>query len=59
MPFTLVDIEADLEDPGPRFDGAPDLELRVTQEEAYGGGAPNLGDDPRDDVDGRRHWWAD
>jgi hypothetical protein len=22
-------------------------------------GAPNLGDDPRDDVDGRRDWWAD
>jgi mannose-6-phosphate isomerase-like protein (cupin superfamily) len=22
-------------------------------------GAPNLGDDPRGDVDGRRDWWAD
>jgi len=22
-------------------------------------GAPNLGEDPRDDVDGRRDWWAD
>jgi len=22
-------------------------------------GAPNLGDDPREDVDGRRDWWAD
>jgi hypothetical protein len=22
-------------------------------------GAPNLGDDPRDDVDGQRDWWAD
>jgi hypothetical protein len=22
-------------------------------------GAPNLGDDPRDDVDGRRDWWSD
>ena len=22
-------------------------------------GAPNLGDDPRGDVDGRREWWAD
>jgi mannose-6-phosphate isomerase-like protein (cupin superfamily) len=22
-------------------------------------GAPNLGDAPRDDVDGRRDWWAD
>jgi hypothetical protein len=22
-------------------------------------GAPNLGDDPRGDVDGRRGWWAD
>jgi hypothetical protein len=22
-------------------------------------GAPNLGDDPRDDVEGRRDWWAD
>jgi len=22
-------------------------------------GAPNLGEVPRDDVDGRRDWWAD
>ncbi len=22
-------------------------------------GAPNLGEDPREDVDGRRDWWAD
>ena len=22
-------------------------------------GAPNLGEDPREDVDGRRGWWAD
>ena len=22
-------------------------------------GAPNLGDDPRDDVEGRRDWWGD
>jgi mannose-6-phosphate isomerase-like protein (cupin superfamily) len=22
-------------------------------------GAPNLGEDPRDDVEGRRDWWAD
>jgi mannose-6-phosphate isomerase-like protein (cupin superfamily) len=22
-------------------------------------GAPNLGDDPRDDVEGQRDWWAD
>jgi hypothetical protein len=22
-------------------------------------GAPNLGDDPRDDVEGRRDWWVD
>jgi len=22
------------------------------------GGAPNLGDDPRGDVDGQRDWWA-
>ena len=21
-------------------------------------GAPNLGEDPRDDVDGQRNWWA-
>jgi len=130
--FTLRNLKADLEDIGPRFDGAPDLEFRaatkplglersalsyqrvppgyrfpyghthVTQEEVYvvlGGsgrmnidgeivdvaawdavrippgtwrgyeagpdglellvvGAPNLGDDPRGDVDGRRDWWA-
>ena len=22
-------------------------------------GAPNLGENPREDVDGQRHWWAD
>jgi mannose-6-phosphate isomerase-like protein (cupin superfamily) len=133
VPFTLTNIRDDLEDLGPRFDGAPDLEFRaatkalgleksalsyqrvppgyrfpyghthVTQEEVYvvvrGSGrmkvddeivelrewdairvppgawrgyeagaegleilvvgAPNLGDDPRGDVDGERGWWAD
>ena len=133
MPFTLINIEEDLEDLGPRFDGAPDLEFRaatkaleleesglsyqrvppgyrfpyghthIKQEEVYvvlrGGGrmkvddesvelkeldavrvppgtwrgyeagpegleilvigAPNLGEDPRGDVDGQRDWWAD
>jgi mannose-6-phosphate isomerase-like protein (cupin superfamily) len=133
VPFTLTNIRDDLEDLGPRFDGAPDLEFRaatkalgleksalsyqrvppgyrfpyghthVTQEEVYvvvrGSGrmtvddeivelrewdairvppgawrgyeagaegleilvvgAPNLGDDPRGDVDGERGWWAE
>ena len=133
MPFTRLNIRSELEDLGPRFDGAPDLEFRaatkalglessalsyqrvppgyrfpyghthVRQEEVYvvvrGSGrmkldyeivelaewdavrvppgtwrgyeagpdgleilvvgAPNLGDDPREDVDGRRDWWAD
>ena len=133
MPFTLRNIKEDLEDIGPRFDGAPDLEFRAatkalaleesglsyqrvppgyrvpsgpmhrTQEEVYVGlrgsgrmkvddeivelkewdamrvppgtwrgyeagpegleilviGAPNLGEDPREDVDGQRDWWAD
>ena len=133
MPFTRTNIKDDLEDVGPRFDGAPDLEFRAatkplgleqsalsyqwvppgyrfpyghsheTQEEVYvvvrGGGrmklddeiielrqgdavrvppgtwrgyeagpdglellvtgAPNLGDDPRGDVDGRRDWWSE
>ena len=132
MPFTVVNLRRDLEDLGPKFDGAPDLEFRAatkplglersalsfqsippgyrfpyghtheTQEEVYvvvsGGGrmklddevielvqwdavrvppgtwrgyeagpeglellvsgAPNLGDDPRGDVDGQRGWWA-
>jgi hypothetical protein len=31
------------------FDGPPDLVI----------GAPNLGVDPRGDVDGLRDWWAD
>ena len=133
MPFTLRNIKEDLEDIGPRFAGAPDLEFRAatkaleletaalsyqrvppryrfpyghthrTQEEVYvvlrGSGrmkvddeivelkewdavrvppgtwrgyeagpegleilvigAPNLGEDPREDVDGQRDWWAD
>ena len=133
MPFTLRNIKDDLDDLGPRFDGAPDLEFRAAtkaleleesglshqrvppgarfpyghthfkQEEVYvvlrGSGrmkldddivelrkwdavrvppgvwrgyeagpegleilvigAPNLGEDPRGDVDGERDWWAD
>jgi mannose-6-phosphate isomerase-like protein (cupin superfamily) len=131
VPFTLKNIKDDLEDLGPNFDGAPDLEFRAatkaleleqsavsyqrvppnyrfpyghtheTQEEVYvvvrGGGrmkiddeivelaewdavrvppgvwrgyeagpdglelivvgAPNLGENPRDDVEGQRNWW--
>jgi len=131
--FTRSNIKSDLEDIGPRFDGAPDLEFRaatkaldleqsalsyqrvppgyrfpyghthVKQEEVYvvlrGSGrmklddeivdveqwdavrvppgmwrgyeagpegleilvigAPNLGEDTREDVDGERGWWAD
>jgi len=35
------------------YEAGPDgLEILVI-------GAPNLGADPREDVDGRRHWWAD
>jgi mannose-6-phosphate isomerase-like protein (cupin superfamily) len=133
VPFTLTNIKKDLDDYGPRFDGAPDLEFRAatkaleleqsgltyqrippgyrfpyghthrTQEEVYvvvrGSGrmkvddeiveltewdavrvppgswrgyeagpeglellvigAPNLGENPRDDVEGTRDWWAD
>jgi mannose-6-phosphate isomerase-like protein (cupin superfamily) len=131
MPFTRVNLRADLEDLGGNFDGDPGLEFRAatkaleleksgltfqrvppdyrfpyghthaTQEEVYivvgGGGrmavddevielgrwdavrvppgswrgyeagpeglellvvgAPNLGDSPRDDVEGTRDWW--
>jgi mannose-6-phosphate isomerase-like protein (cupin superfamily) len=133
VPFTRLNIRSELEDLGPRFDGAPDLEFRAAtkalglessalsyqrvppgyrfpyghthlrQEEVYvvvrGSGrmkldeeivelaewdavrvppgtwrgyeagpdgleilvvgAPNLGEDPREDVDGRRDWWSD
>ena len=133
MPFTLRNIKQDLEDVGPKFEGAPDLEFRAAtsalelessalsyqyvppgyrfpyghtherQEEVYvvvrGSGrmkvddeivdvqewdavrvppgtwrgyeagpeglellvvgAPNLGDDPRGDVEGKRGWWTD
>jgi mannose-6-phosphate isomerase-like protein (cupin superfamily) len=133
VPFTVKNLRTDLEDVGPRFDGAPDLEFRLasqaleleqsglsyqrippdyrfpyghthkTQEEVYvvvrGSGrmklddeivelqqwdvvrvppgtwrgyeagaeglelivygAPNLGEVPRDDVEGERDWWAD
>jgi len=131
--FTLRNLKADLDDIGPAFKGAPDLEFRAatkplglehsalsyqrvppgyrfpyghtheTQEEVYvvvrGSGrmkiddeivelaewdavrvapdtwrgyeagpegleilvigAPNLGDAPREDVEGKRDWWAD
>jgi mannose-6-phosphate isomerase-like protein (cupin superfamily) len=133
VPFTHKNLRTDLEDVGPRFGGAPDLEFRLasqaleleqsglsyqrvppdyrfpyghthkTQEEVYvvvrGSGrmklddqivelqewdvvrvppgtwrgyeagpdglelivygAPNLGQVPRDDVEGERGWWAD
>jgi mannose-6-phosphate isomerase-like protein (cupin superfamily) len=133
VPFTLTNIKEDLEDIGPRFDGAPDLEFRAAtkaleleqsgltyqrvppnyrfpyghthkqQEEVFvvvGGsgrmklddeivalekwdavrvppgtwrgyeagpegleilviGAPNLGENPREDVEGQRDWWAE
>lgn len=133
MRFTLVNVKNDIEDIGPVFRGAPDLEFRAatkplglekfalsyqwippgyrfpyghtheTQEEVYvvvhGNGrmkigdnivelrqwdavrvppgswrgyeagpeglellvigAPNLGEDPRGDVDGERDWWCD
>jgi hypothetical protein len=103
VPFTLRNLEADLDDVGSNFDGAPELEFRFAtkaleleqsglsyqrippgsrfpyghthkvQEELYvvvrGSGrmklddeivfgAPNLGDDPREDVEGQRDWWA-
>ena len=29
MPFTLRNLKEDLEDVGPRFDGAPELEFRM------------------------------
>jgi mannose-6-phosphate isomerase-like protein (cupin superfamily) len=133
MPFTRKNIKEDMEDLGPKFEGAPDLEFRLatkslkleksglayqrippnyrfpyghthkTQEEVYVvlrgsgrmklddeivelaqwdavrvppgtwrgyeagpdgleilvSGAPNLGESPRDDVDGERDWWSD
>jgi hypothetical protein len=35
------------------YEGGPEgLEILVF-------GAPNLGENPRDDVEGRRDWWAD
>ncbi|MDX6586452.1 MAG: hypothetical protein QOI31_925 [Solirubrobacterales bacterium] len=35
------------------YEAGPDgLEILVI-------GAPNLGEDPREDVEGRRDWWAD
>ena len=57
MPFTLKNLKADPEDVGSNFDGPPEagpdgLEILVI-------GAPNLGDSPREDVEGRRDWWAD
>ena len=32
MPFTLKNLRTDLEDVGPRFDGAPDLEFRLASQ---------------------------
>lgn len=86
MPFTLRNLTDDIEDIGPVFRGAPDLEFRAATKPlgleqsalsyqrvppgAWRGyeagpaglellvvGAPNLGEDPRGDVDGERDWW--
>jgi len=51
VPFTLRNIK-DLEDIGSVFDGQPDLDFRAVI------GAPNLREDAREDVDGRRDWWV-
>jgi hypothetical protein len=61
VPFTLRNIMEDLEDIGSVFDGPPDLEFRAATKplELLVIGAPNLGEDPRGDVDGRRDWWSD
>jgi hypothetical protein len=71
VPFTLRNLKEDLEDVGSNFDGPPSasrpaiasrtairtpgpegLEILVI-------GAPNLGEDPREDVEGKRDWWTD
>ena len=60
MPFTLRKLEADLgtrtasHSPGTwrGYEAGPEgLELLVI-------GAPHLGEAPREDVEGRRDWWA-
>ena len=42
MPFTLRNIKEDLEDIGPRFDGAPDLEFRAATNARAGEIRPEL-----------------
>jgi hypothetical protein len=67
VPFTLKNLKVDLEDLGSRFDGAPDLEFRaataalelVESGLTYQRVPPSLGENPREDVEGQRDWWAD
>lgn len=64
MPFTLKNLREDLADVGSNFNGAPPGTWRG-YEAGPGGlellvvGAPNLGENPRADVEGQRGWWAD
>ena len=57
-PFVRPDVRQFLDFlnglPGPKgYEAGPDgLEIFVI-------GAPNLGEDPRGDVEGRRDWWTD
>jgi hypothetical protein len=59
--FTLRNLKEALDDLGPRFDRAPDLEFRLATDalEILVFGAPNLGQAPPEDVDGQRDWWAE
>jgi hypothetical protein len=63
MPFTRKNLKRDLDDLGSNFDGSPDLEFRAATKalglELLVIGAPNLGDNPRGDVEGTRDWWTD
>ena len=64
MPLTLKNLK-DLEDVGSNFDGAPDLESGHAskalglEQSGLVFGAPSRGESPREDVEGKRDWWAD
>jgi hypothetical protein len=59
MPFTLKNLREDVADVGSNFGTWRGYEAGPEGLEILVFGAPHLGANPREDVEGQRDWWAD